>query len=470
MKNTKLAQARLGACRRWPAATAAILSLVPVERADLGTLAVDAHWRLYFDPVYLESVLSEEAEGIILHEVSHLLLKHHSRGGAATDWELWNAATDCSINERLRAEGHPLPPGCLLPETFQLPPNKTAEHYYHELNERQDAKQRAQSPSSDKASQQDQSADVGPDSVADDQRDPEAADQAAEGGDQAEGGSVEAGTGGDSPDAVAGKAGRTTDPDPAAASVSPVSPGTSGSCSDGQQRPWEAPAPRSDAPDDYLPPAMAKHEQEQVLRDVAERIAKQVGTGAGSWSTWAKEVISPRIDPKALLVAAVRQAIEQTAGGHDDTSYRRPSRRPAAGGIIRPSRVALVPRICLIVDSSGSMNQRDLGLALGLIAKVLSGFRLRDGVQVLVGDAAVQSCEKVFDPKKLLIKGGGGTEIDHLIAEAAKLEPRPQLIVVATDGYTAWPRESVGIPVVACLTRDEGCGAVPRWIKSVVLA
>ena len=53
MKNTKLAQARLAACRLWPAATSAILSLIPVERRELGTLAVDKHWRLYFDPEYL---------------------------------------------------------------------------------------------------------------------------------------------------------------------------------------------------------------------------------------------------------------------------------------------------------------------------------------------------------------------------------------------------------------------------------
>ena len=214
---------------------------------------------------------------------------------------------------------------------------------------------------------------------------------------------------------------------------------------------------------------MPKHEQEQVLRDVAERIAKQTGSGAGSWSTWANQIISPRIDPKALLVAAVRQAVEQVSGGHDDTSYRRPSRRPAVGGVIRPSRVALVPRICVIVDSSGSMNQRDLGLALGLIAKVLNSFRLRDGVQVMVGDSAVQSCDKVFDPKKLFIKGGGGTDMDRLIVEAAKLEPRPHLILVATDGYTAWPREDVGVCVLTCLTRNDCRPKVPDWIKAVEL-
>jgi predicted metal-dependent peptidase len=171
-----------------------------------------------------------------------------------------------------------------------------------------------------------------------------------------------------------------------------------------------------------------------------------------------------------LLVQAIRKAVDQTSGGHDDTSYRRPSRRPSVGGVIRPSRVALVPRILVIVDSSGSMDERDLGFALGLIAKVLSGFRLRDGVQVMVGDSAVQSCDKVFDPKRMKITGGGGTEMDRLIVAGAELHPRPQLIVVATDGITGWPHEPVGIPVVACLTRDTTRCRVPSWIKTIVLA
>jgi hypothetical protein len=38
-----------------------------------------------------------------------------------------------------------------------------------------------------------------------------------------------------------------------------------------------------------------------------------------------------------------------------------------------------------------------------------------------------------------------------LIAEASQSKPKPQLIVVATYGWTPWG-EPVGIPVVACIT------------------
>lgn len=231
-------------------------------------------------------------------------------------------------------------------------------------------------------------------------------------------------------------------------------------------KPWEDPPPAAEGEG---PPVIEQHEQEQLIRRVAEAIEAKGGV-KGAWSGFVQNILHPKIDPRVLLTQAIRKAVDQTSGGHDDTSYRRPSRRPSVGGVIRPSRVAVIPRICLIIDSSGSMGEKDLGLALGMVGKLLSGFRLRDGVQVMVGDTDVQSCDKVFDPKKFAIKGGGGTEMSRLIDSAAKLEPRPQLIVLITDGITDWPSEAVGVPVVACLTRTGWADRVPPWIKSIPLA
>ena len=447
MKNTALAKARIAACRLWPAATSAILSLVPVERRGLGTLAVDKHWRLYFDPEYLATVDDQTAAVIVLHEVSHLLLRHHERGGNATDWKLWNVATDCSVNFRLQAEGHTVPPEWMTPARFQLQGNLSAEQYYRHLEDQRDAQSQQQQPD--------------PQATPDDEPDESPRDDAgASQGDQPELETPQQAAATDAADQAGEKCGE-------ADQTASVQPGVSGSCADGQLKPWEDPPP---AAEEDGPPVIEKHEQEQLIRRVAEAMEKGQGGGTSNWSSFVQDILHPRIDPKVLLSMAIRQAVDQVSGGHDDTSYRRPSRRPAVGGVIRPARVAVIPRICVIVDSSGSMDGRDLGYALGLIGKVLSGFRLRDGVQVMVGDTSVQTCEKVFDPKRLSIKGGGGTEMDRLIVAAARLEPRPQLIVVATDGYTDWPRENVGVPVVACLTRQSCRQSVPDWIKSIVLA
>ena len=96
--STILAQARLRACRHWPFASHAILSMVPVPRPGLGTLAVDQHWRLYYDEAAMQQMGTEQAAGLILHELDHLLKRHHKRGKQmvgdnASRWDTWNHAT-----------------------------------------------------------------------------------------------------------------------------------------------------------------------------------------------------------------------------------------------------------------------------------------------------------------------------------------------------------------------------------------
>ena len=107
--STLLAQARLQACRHWPFASHAILSMVPVPRPGLGTLAVDQHWRLYYDEAALQDMGVQHAAGLILHEVDHLLKRHHKRGDSLvrddeSKWDTWNDATDAAINDGLRGE------------------------------------------------------------------------------------------------------------------------------------------------------------------------------------------------------------------------------------------------------------------------------------------------------------------------------------------------------------------------------
>lgn len=496
MSNSRLAAARLNACRRWPAATSAILSLIPVEKRGLGTLGVDKYWRLYFDPEYVRTQPDEELIGLILHEVSHLLLKHHARRGGR-DAKLWNIAGDLAINDRLQQEGHPLPPDGCFPKDFQLPGNLSAEQYYRHLEDQQNVKRERSAQS--EAQESDEPADEGDPAAgddaeaADDDSGAEAQEQAAAegaggagdesadspgesaeesaGGEPGGGGQPDPAGAGDGSPGSSGEGNQGTGPGMAGEHAANPKPGESGSCSDGILKPWEDPPESSEDAGDVAP-AIQPHEAEQIRQIVAQQTEKACGGGKGNaWAEWAGNILHPKIDPKQLLIAAIRKAVDQTSGGHDDTSYRRPCRRPQVGGVIRPGRVAIVPRICLIIDSSGSMDQRDLGLALGMVSKVLSGFRLRDGVKVMVGDTECQSAAMVFDPKKIEIIGRGGTAMDKLIEHAAKeIEPKPQLIILVTDGETDYPAKSVGVPTVVCLTRKPSwCPMPPAWIKSIVL-
>jgi len=109
-----------------------------------------------------------------------------------------------------------------------------------------------------------------------------------------------------------------------------------------------------------------------------------------------------------------------------------------------------------------------MGLGVGLVAKVLNGLRLRDGIRVLAGDEQAAWTKQVFDPRKVELHGGGGTDMGAIVKQEAERRPveRPELIIVVTDGDTPWPEEDVGVPVVACLTY-ETVWPVPQWMDRV---
>lgn len=112
------------------------------------------------------------------------------------------------------------------------------------------------------------------------------------------------------------------------------------------------------------------------------------------------------------------------------------------------------------------------GQGVGLVAKVLSGMRLRDGIQVYVGDTGIQHASKVFKPSDIVIAGGGGTDVGAMLEQVyEQAKVKPDVMIGITDGYTPYPDKPLPCRVVICLTQKEGAMRypVPSWIKSVVL-
>jgi len=113
----------------------ALFNLIPVETTLIGSMAVDVHWRLYYNDGWLTAHSVEENATLLIHEVSHLLRDHDARRRAAgfNDHRRWNTAGDCEINDDLHAEGLPLPGNPPLPDAFGLPNGSNAESYYAAL-------------------------------------------------------------------------------------------------------------------------------------------------------------------------------------------------------------------------------------------------------------------------------------------------------------------------------------------------
>jgi len=203
-----------------------------------------------------------------------------------------------------------------------------------------------------------------------------------------------------------------------------------------------------------------------VLSTIARNIVggKSHGLAPGAFKDWANKILDPSVDPKQHILRVITKHVD-LARGRGKRSYRRPSRRYIDSQFIGPSNYSAEPRITVCVDSSGSMSEDDTALALGLINKVLSSFRNRRGVKIMVGDTEGQSTELVHSRlNRLLLTGGGGTNMGKLIEDAVASKPVPHVILVATDGYTPWPEENPGVPVLVCLTREGREDCVPDWM------
>src|SRR5947207_161515 len=113
----------------------ALFNLIPVETTLIGSMAVDVHWRLYYNDGWLTAHSVEENATLLIDDVSHLLRDHDARRKAAgfNDHRRWNTAGDCEINDDLHAEGLPLPGNPPLPDAFGLPNGSNAESYYAAL-------------------------------------------------------------------------------------------------------------------------------------------------------------------------------------------------------------------------------------------------------------------------------------------------------------------------------------------------
>lgn len=191
------------------------------------------------------------------------------------------------------------------------------------------------------------------------------------------------------------------------------------------------------------------------------------GTLPAGWQRWAEEVLEPTVDWRQALSGAVREAAAW-AGGAVDYTYRRPSRRtPALRGVVLPSLRRPLPRVAVVIDTSGSMGDDELGAALAEVTGVLREVGVRGNrVTVLACDADVHAVSRVTATEQITLGGGGGTDMRIGIDSALAARDRPNIVIVLTDGYTPWPDEVPSCRLIAALI-GPGAPEPPRWVETV---
>jgi predicted metal-dependent peptidase len=215
-----------------------------------------------------------------------------------------------------------------------------------------------------------------------------------------------------------------------------------------------------------LDPWLADLLRRQVAQDVV-RHAKQAGTVPAGLLRWARDVLAPQVDWRRLLAAELRRAVADVAGAAD-YSYRRPSRRAAAvSGVVLPALRRPVPELAVVCDTSGSMSEELLAMALAEVEGLLRALGMARQLRVLACDAAAGPAQRVSSARQVTLTGGGGTNMGAGLAAAYALRPRPAVTVVLTDGYTPWPQVAPkGMRVVAGLLGDDAPEA-PGWARAV---
>ncbi|KQV09816.1 MULTISPECIES: VWA-like domain-containing protein [unclassified Kitasatospora] len=205
-----------------------------------------------------------------------------------------------------------------------------------------------------------------------------------------------------------------------------------GSGADGLDRDWEL------GPDGAH--GLSPQERDAVRFRVAQGITGRPGSASQGWQRWAEEAFQAPQPWRELLGAAVRSAASGSGAGEDYT-YGRPSRRSAGvPGVVLPSLRRRPPRVAVIIDTSGSVSDAELGSALREVAAISQALcGRRDLVSVLPCDAASGIVHQLCRAEGIPLVGGGGTDLRAGFTRALRTGQRPDVIVVLTDGQTPWP-------------------------------
>lgn len=406
-----LAAARLAAVEAAPYLASALFHLTALA-ADTGTFSVDRWWRLYVDPRQLEAWGPRTAGAVLIHEAHHLLRAHADRAdqlGVSTVTQLQsNLAADAEINDdMLGLPGLSLPEGSVTPAAIGCADGQLYEQYYHHLLSH---------------------------------------DPPPSGPSGADPGTAERGT-----------QGRVID-----------TRRDCGSGAGGDQRAWEI------GPDDDAVAAVSPMEADLVRRTIAaEMQARQAGRGdvPAGILRWAEGVLAPAtVHWRIVLAASLRRACGWKAGQVDYT-YRRPGRRRVARVVV-PALVAPQPRVAVILDTSGSMGADQLRSALAEVEGLARQVGVRhDELRLICVDASVARPQRWVSAGRIELVGGGGTDLRVGFDAVARLSPRPDVVVVLTDGYTPWPAAPPRVmrTIVVLVPPSAAASTVPTWARTVTV-
>lgn len=246
--------------------------------------------------------------------------------------------------------------------------------------------------------------------------------------------------------------------------------GRCGTGATGGQEEGEAPPPKRGGISGRSPvndvPGVTPGQAEAIRRAVAEAVSGLApGTAPGWMERWADRLLHPVVPWERVLPALIRGTLASARSGYAVRTYRRPPRRNPVPQVVLPSWYRLLPNLVIQADTSGSMGTEQLARVLA----ETNGICRAAGASVtfMSVDAAVGLVQKVTSARDVKLVGGGGTDMGVGLAAATAMRPRPDLVIVITDGYTPWPCKAPSMPVIIANVTVPRPKGMPAWAKVV---
>jgi predicted metal-dependent peptidase len=201
------------------------------------------------------------------------------------------------------------------------------------------------------------------------------------------------------------------------------------------------------------PTATTEAEMKRVIASAADA-AKSQGKLPADLERFVDQILEPKVAWTELL----RKAMQRCAG-RDAVTYTKPHRRRLiTQGLILPSYTGYASGdIVFVMDTSGSMGQKEMAQGLGECDNILQDC-MPKSVTLIGCDARVNSVNYLYsgdslkdNPPKL--GGGGGTSFKPPFEFVEEEGINPATLVYFTDMYGDFP-EDPGYPVIWCSSSE----------------
>jgi predicted metal-dependent peptidase len=190
---------------------------------------------------------------------------------------------------------------------------------------------------------------------------------------------------------------------------------------------------------------MSADEQRELAQEIDQAI-RQGALTAGKVGSGGNRAIDQLLQPEVNWREVMREFITETCRGTDDSTWRQPSRRHLAMGMLRPSGITeRVGELVIPIDTSRSIGQHELTKCLSEIKGICDTVK-PESVRILYWDTKVCADELYGDvagacgsleqlTQTTKPAGGGGTNVQCVTDYIRDNNINAQAVIVLTDGY-----------------------------------